>query len=442
MLSEIPATRRLGMGRFRGGLEDSDLARDRQHPGASGVLVDRVDTRLTRREALVAALASGALGGGALLRPVTASAAATATARIGAILPLSRPGDFVAGNNVLRAVRLWTDSVNARGGVDGQRVALNTYDDKADTGRGAKAVVRAITTDKCTVVLGGWDSAVALAEIEEAHRLATPLFVSYAWSPDVTKANYPEVVRIGPNNDILSNAFAPFMKQQRYRRVAVFFEDTAFGRGLGEAIRTTAALAGIDMTEQIYQRDSHDLRPTLRKVLPSKPDAIVLAAHEAPALYLGVTQARAAGYKGDIVLGWDYVNEAFWKATGKSGVGVVWPTFSAPPKDYSAVGMTFTRLFTKTYKHAPLVYQAFTWDQLNAWKWAVETAGSVAPADVIPVLPRIDMQGTLGHITLSNKPGTVHFNQWDGVGVYFDEAGKQGATDANARVLASIKNSG
>ena len=65
--------------------------------------------------------------------------------------------------------------------------------------------------------------------------------------------------------------------------------------------------------------------------------------------------------------------------------------------------------------------------------------GSVAPADVIPTLPRIDMQGTMGHIKLSNKPGTVHFNQWDGVTVYFDRATKKGATDSNAKVIASIK---
>ena len=157
------------------------------------------------------------------------------------------------------------------------------------------------------------------------------------------------------------------------------------------------------------------------------------------ALHEGHLAFENAGFKGDIVLGWDYVDEPFWKATGKRGVGVIWPTFSAPAKDYTGVGMTFTRLFTKKYKRAPLVYQAFTWDQLSAWKWAVETAGSVAPADVIPVLPRIDMQGTLGRITLSNKPGTVHFNQWDGVTVYFDQASKLGATDSSAKLIARIK---
>jgi hypothetical protein len=49
------------------------------------------------------------------------------------------------------------------------------------------------------------------------------------------------------------------------------------------------------------------------------------------------------------------------------------------------------------------------------------------------------MEGTLGHITLSNEPGTVHFNQWDGVTVYFDQASKKGATDANAKLIARIK---
>jgi branched-chain amino acid transport system substrate-binding protein len=271
-----------------------------------------------------------------------------------------------------------------------------------------------------------------------AHQYHVPMFVAYAWSPDITKANYPEVVRIGPNTDMLPSAFAPFMLKQRYRHAAVIAEDTAFGKGLGEAIRAPATLAGVDMSEQIYPRDTHDLRPTLKKVLPAKPDAIVIAAHAAPALYLCITQARAAGYKGDIVLGWDYVDDAFWKATGKRGVGVIWPTFSAPTLHLTDAGVAFKRLFTKKYKQAPLVYEAFTWDELSAWKWAVETAGSAAPKDVIPVLPRIDMQGTMGRITLSNQPGTVHFNQWEGVTVYFDQATKKGATDATAKLVASI----
>jgi len=300
--------------------------------------------------------------------------------------------------------------------------------------------VTAVTKDGCTVILGGYTTSDALAEIEVAHKYKVPMFVSYAWSSDVTKANFPEVVRIGPNNDILASAFAPFLSKQHYKRVAVLAEDTAYGQGFGEAIRATATLAGISMDEQTFKRDTHDLRPTLKSVLAGKPDAIVIAAsgRDGPALYLGVTQTRNAGYKGDIVLGWDYVDEKFWKATGKHGVAAIWPTFSAPKLRFAPAGQTFKHLYTKKYKHQPLIYQAFTWDQLSAWKWAVETAGSVAPADVIPVLPRIDLQGTMGHIKLSNKPGTVHFNQWEGVTVYFDQATKLGALDSTAKVIATI----
>lgn len=398
-----------------------------------------MNEHLTRREALVAALAATALGGQALARP--RAARASTTVNVGVILPLSHPGDSIAGNNILKSARLWADWVNAHGGVNGRQVTLKKYDSQADPARATRSLVKAVTKDGCAVILGGWDSDVALAEIKAAHQYRVPMFVAYAWSPDITKASYPEVVRLGPNNDMLATAFAPFMAKQKYGHVAVISEDTPFGKGLGEVIRATATLAGIDMVERDYPRDTHDLRPTLRKVLPAKPDAVVVAAHSAPALYLGVTQTRAAGYKGDILLGWDYVDDAFWKATGKSGVGVIWPTFSAPPQAFTSAGVAFKHLFTKKYKHTPLTYQAFTWDELTAWKWAAETAGSTAPADVIPVLPQINMQGTLGHITLSEKPGTVHFNQWDGVTVYFDQASKKGQMDGTAKLIATIKGS-
>ena len=130
------------------------------------------------------------------------------------------------------------------------------------------------------------------------------------------------------------------MTKQHYRHVAVMAEDTAFGQGLGEAIRATATLAGIDMNEQTFKRD------TARSAAHAQEGAARQARCDrgrrlrphGPARYLGVTQARSAGYKGDIVLGWDYINEAFWKATGKHGVGVIWPTFSSPTLHLTPAG--------------------------------------------------------------------------------------------------------
>jgi branched-chain amino acid transport system substrate-binding protein len=397
--------------------------------------------QLTRRDALVAALAAATLGSGALLRPASARAA-TATARIGVIMPLAKSVDFGAGGNVLKTAQLWRDWVNSHGGVDGQQVELKVYDDKMLPERGVQNLVHAVKQDHCSVILAGWASAVAQAESEQAHALGVPMFVSYAWSVDITKANYPEVVRIGPNNEMLPKAFAPFFKQRGYREVAIIADDTAFAQSLGGTIRASSADAGIDMRAHTFKRDTRDLRGALKALLaakPNKPDALVITANPYIATrYTAIQQARAVGYKGDIVLGWDYLDDAFWKATGKAGVGVIWPTFSAPMLHLTPTGTAFKKLFTKRYKRAPLIYQALTWDQLNAWKWAVDTVGSTAPSDVVPALPRIDMQGTQGHITLSNQPGTLHFNQWEGVTVYFDQATKLGATDSNAKVLAGI----
>ena len=98
------------------------------------------------------------------------------------------------------------------------------------------------------------------------------------------------------------------------------------------------------MSALAFKRDTRDLRPALKRLLASKPEALLIAAERRrPARTLAITQAREAGYKGDIVLGWDYVDEAFWKATGKHGVGVIWPTFSAPTLRLTAAGETFKR---------------------------------------------------------------------------------------------------
>ena len=202
------------------------------------------------------------------MRAPASARAATATARIGVILPLSKPGDSVAGSNMLKSAQLWVDWVNSHGGVDGQHVELKVYDDKADPRRGVKNVVRGDHEDHCSVILAGWAS----SSRRPRSRRRTSSGCRCSWPtrgrPTITKANYPEVVRIGPNNDMLSNAFAPFMKKRDYRHVAIIAEDTAFGQGLGGAIRATgdARRHRHDRARSI-KRDTHDLRPALKKLL-------------------------------------------------------------------------------------------------------------------------------------------------------------------------------
>src|SRR3954454_8185059 len=228
------------------------LSAGNKHLVAHGVLQEQVTEQLTRRDALVAALAVTALGGQALARPRLARAAAVTN--IGVILPLSKPADSVAGTNILNSARLWVEWVNSTGGVGGQHVAIKAYDSHAEPNRAVASLVRAVTKDGCVVILGGWDSPVATAEITAAHKQSVPMFVAYAWSQNITEANYPEVVRIGPNNDILSNAFAPFMQKRGYTQIGLLAEDTAFGQGEGGAIRATATLANIDVMAQTYKR--------------------------------------------------------------------------------------------------------------------------------------------------------------------------------------------
>ena len=212
------------------------------------------------------------------------------------------------------------------------------------------------------------------------------------------RLNYPEVVRIGPNNAILASAFAPFMKRQEYRHVALIADDTAFGRGLGGTIQATATLAGIDIASQEFKRDAHDLRPTLKRVLARKPRCARdrrSPDHARRALWASRRRARPAS-RATSCSAWDYIDDALLEGDGKARRRRHLADVLAADAASHLGRADLQAALHEEYKHAPLFYQALTWDQLNAWKWAVDTVGSVAPADVIPTLPRIDMQGTDG----------------------------------------------
>ena len=129
--------------------------------------------QLTRREALVAALAATTLGSGALLRP------ALCTRRHGhgphrrdhAAVEVGRSvgGRQRAQDRTAVAI----DWVNSRGGLDGQRVDARGLRRQGRSGPRRQNFVRAVNHDHCSVILAGWDSGVALAEMEEAHKLGS-----------------------------------------------------------------------------------------------------------------------------------------------------------------------------------------------------------------------------------------------------------------------------
>ncbi|MGH7490476.1 MAG: hypothetical protein ACREMY_33415, partial [bacterium] len=94
----------------------------------------------------------------------------------------------------------------------------------------------------------------------------------------------------------------------------------------------------------------------------------------------------------------------------------------------------------KEYSSPPVIFQYFEWDTFNVIKAAILKTGSTDPAKLVAALPSIQIEGTTDpNLKFSNQAGTVHFNQWENLTMFFKQFTASGQGDDDAQLVFTSK---
>src|SRR6201992_2535626 len=124
------------------------------------------------------------LGATALGLLATASAQAADPIKIGVIAE----AQAIAGASIPQAAQLAADEINAKGGVDGRKIEIVTYDNHSSSADSVRAFQRAVNEDKVNIVIASYISEVVLALEPWASRLKTPFITPGAASNEISKS--------------------------------------------------------------------------------------------------------------------------------------------------------------------------------------------------------------------------------------------------------------
>src|SRR3954454_3487938 len=94
----------------------------------------------------------------------------------------------VAGSSIAPAAQLAADEINAKGGVNGRKIAIVVYDKHSSSAESVRAFQRAVNEDKVNAVITSYISEVVLALEPWAARLKT-LMITPGAASDVITAN-------------------------------------------------------------------------------------------------------------------------------------------------------------------------------------------------------------------------------------------------------------
>lgn len=353
------------------------------------------------------------LAGAAVLGLLAASpsgALAADTLKIGVIAE----AQAIAGASIPQAAQLAADEINAKGGIDGRKIEIVSYDNHSSSADSVRAFQRAVNEDKVNVVISSYISEVVLALEPWASRLKTPFVTPGAASNEISKsvhADY-EKNKYTFHGYLTSAALAlsvcdaakELLVDQKHMKTAVIMsEDAAWTKPLDVGYEECLPKIGLKVVDHIrFSPDTTDFTPIFNKVEAAKPDVIITGIS-----HVGVQPT--VQWKNQQVpipmfgISSQATNETFGKDTNDAAEGVLYQGVSGPNVAVTPKSVPFAEDFKKRYGNYPSYAGHTAYDEVYYIADAVKRAGSVEADKVVDALEKTDWEGTIGRVQFYGK---------------------------------------
>jgi branched-chain amino acid transport system substrate-binding protein len=209
---------------------------------------------------------------------IAASIAAQAqdTIVLGQSVALTGPAQQL-GLDMQAGAKIYFDSVNAKGGVNGRRIVLKTLDDGYEPERAAANTKKLINDEKVFALFGYVGTPTSAA--------AMPIFTE-ARVPFVGPFTGAELLRAPPNRNIFhvracywdeTEAIVQHLTAMSITRIAVFYQNDAYGKagltGVERALKKrNMEIAALGTVE----RNTVDVSKAVAEIAKADPQAIVM----------------------------------------------------------------------------------------------------------------------------------------------------------------------
>ena len=338
-----------------------------------------------RQPAAVAAIAAVVLGLLAGCGPNVPG-----TVRIGVAQPLSGPS-AARGQDLLNGVKLAVAELNATGfKIAGKPVKLEVValDDKADKDT-ARQVAQQLVDQKVTAVVGDLSSDISESTIP-IYKQGNVLQLFTSSAADLTRLGDGNTFRLVANDALQARAIAGYLGETvKSSKVAIVFEDTAFGRPMSKDVSESLAKHNrqVPLNEAVDNK-TIDFAGFVAKLKAAPPDALVAVLRDNQLIPL-LQQMKAAGLSELPVVA---TNAAKTEklVNAPADVKTLYLTSSAlDPREFAA-GPAFVSRFRAAYRSDPVWAAHYAYDAVFVLADAMGRVESADPALLRAKLQTID----------------------------------------------------
>lgn len=309
------------------------------------------------------------------------------------------------GEAEVKGFELAVSEINAKGGINGKKVKLESMDDKGDATEASNAYNKLAGDNNVLAVAGPTISATtaAVAPLADQSKLVT--IAPAATSDSIETGNF--LFRTCFKDSYQGEVAARFAAENlKVKKVAVLYgTGDPYSSGVGEAFAKAAEKLGLEVVdkESSSSADDTEYSAQLQKIQASGAELLYAPYYYSVAGPYIIPQARSVGFEG-YVMGPDGYDGL--KLTGdKSQYNKTYYT-----THYSADDNTNTKVqdFIKSYKSKnnaePNTFAALGYDTIYMIKQAIEKAGKNATReDVRNAVASMTFDGVTGKFTMDKS---------------------------------------
>jgi branched-chain amino acid transport system substrate-binding protein len=241
-----------------------------------------------------------------------APAASTEPITLALIYPMT--GDNAQfGEIEVRAHKYVIDEINAKGGINGRKVAYEVFDDRGDPKEAANIAQKIVGDPKFVAGFGHFRSVCTLA--------AAPIYdegkfilLTDSVNGKITGIS-PWMFRYSITDTEAGKqlAWAALKNHPEWKKAAILYTQSDFGVGLKDVISAELKNLSVELvaTESYFEGQSKDYTPQLTKIKTTNPDVIFLLGYYAEAAPIA-QQAKQLG-----------MNQTFWGPDALNNQGLI-----------------------------------------------------------------------------------------------------------------------
>lgn len=320
----------------------------------------------------------------------------------------------VAGSSIPLAAQLAAEEINAKGGVDGRKIEIISYDDHSSSADAVRAFQRAVSEDKVNAVIASYISEVVLALQPWASRLKTVMITPGAASNVITAniAKDYEHNKYTFHGYLTSTSLAQsvcdaakelLVTNLKMKTAVIMSEDAAWTKPLDEGYEKCLPQIGLKVLDHIrFSPDTTDFTPIFNKIEGLKPDVMITGISH-------VGTQPTVQWKNQQVpipmfgISSQATNSTFWKDTNGATEGVLYQGVSGPGVAVTPKTLPFVDAYQKKYGNIPSYAGYTAYDDVYIIADAIKRGGSTDSDKLVEALEATDYEGTIGRVQFLPK---------------------------------------